>query len=157
MEIMYSISDIAFAFGLKTTTLRYWIDKNNKDCEKGIYDFNLSDLIQTMNIFKKTASKNNISRHYKQLIIFDLEEFKNEFYKYVKFKANYRKKKKYKNLYWTNSAVDCYNCKMDCKKCFNRDICKSVVSKEVEPPMKRIVRILLEKLGKPPLNNTYII
>ena len=154
---MYSISDIASAFGLKTTTLRYWIDKNNKDCEKEIYDFNLSELMQSMNVFRKTATKNNIGRHYRQLIIFDLDEFKKEFFRYVNFRANYKKNKKYKNLYWTDSAVDCYNCKMDCRKCFNKDICESIVSKEEEPPMKRVVRLLLEKIGKPTINNMYFI
>ncbi|MCQ2957468.1 MAG: hypothetical protein MJ180_01040, partial [Candidatus Gastranaerophilales bacterium] len=63
-----------------------------------------------------------------------------------------KKRKKYKDLYWTNSAIDCYNSKMECSKCFNRDICESVVALGEEPPMKKIVRNLLDKLGEPPKN-----
>lgn len=148
---MFTIKEIASEIGLQTNTLRYWLKKNNEDFERNFYDFNLWDLIKKIKISKKTSAKRSIERFYEQYIVFDMEEFKDEFTKYLKYIENIKYKKKIGNLYWTHSAIDCYSCNMDCNKCFNKNICLNISNSDDEPPMKNTVKKLLEKIGKPPI------
>ena len=152
---MFTLKDIAHEFGLKINTLRYWIKKNNDDYEYGYYDFNLLDLTQRVKIYKKTLSAKKISRNYEQIIVLDLDEFKKEFDRYVKYIEDIKARKRMGNLYWTEAAIDCYCCQMNCEQCFNNRICNSLVFKNGEPPMKNTVRKLLSLLGKPQIKNCY--
>lgn len=148
---MFTINDIAAEIGLQPNTLRYWLKKNNIDYNRNFYDFNLWDLIKKINIVSKRHNAKEHKRSYPQYIILDMEEFKTEFNKYVNYIENIKQKKRVGNLYWTNSAIDCYCAKMTCNNCFNQKICYSVCEFNSEPPMKNVVRKLLEQIGKPPI------
>ena len=149
---MFTLEDIAAAFGLKINTLRYWIKKNNTDFERNYYDFNLADLIQKIKIYKKVKGKIK-GRKYEQYIVLDIDEFRTEYTKYLNYIEQIKNKKRTGNLSWSNSAIDCYSCNMICDECFNKEICSAVISNnpQDEPPMKHIVKKLLSEIGKPPL------
>ncbi len=152
---MYTLKDVAREFGLKINTLRYWLKRNNDDFENNCYNFNLKDLTQRIVIHKRICSSKKITRGYEQIMILDLEEFKEEFNKYISHIENLKKRKRFGNLYWTDAAIECYWSKMNCEKCFNRDICSSVANIRGEPPMKNVVKRLLSCLGEPQIRNSY--
>lgn len=152
---MYTLSEIAQNFGLKLSTLRYWLKRNTEDCENGLYEFNLMDLTQRIQIQKRTATPKNFIRGYEHIIILDLNEFKEEFFKYTEFVETNKRKKANGNLYWTYSAIECYSCDMDCKKCFNKEICNKIVPQDGDPPMKNVVKKLLNSVGKPKIKQFY--
>lgn len=152
---MHTLIDTAQNFGLKLSTLRYWLRRNTEDCENGYYETNLMNLTQRILIKKQTASKRNIVRGYSQIIILDLEEFKTEFFKYVDYIEGSRNRKRDGNSYWTYTALECYSCSMNCKKCFNKEICNKVLPQNGEPPMKNVVKKLLKTIGKPNIQQIY--
>ena len=82
---MFTLKEVAARFGLKINTLRYWMKKNNDDCEANFYDFNLSFLTQRIKVRKKTLTPRVIVRSYEKLFIVDIEEFAREFHRYVDF------------------------------------------------------------------------
>ena len=152
MKNMFSIGDIACIFGMKENSVRYWLKKNEKDYECDFYEFNINSLLHK--ISTKHRIKNKFTRHYTKYIVLDIEEFRYEFFKYVDFIKSIRQKKRAGKHCWTLSAIECYNCQMDCQKCSNKNICELIVEDENdEPPMKAIVRKLLEEIGKPPNPN----
>ena len=150
---MFTLKEVAARFGLKINTLRYWMKKNNDDCEANFYDFNLSFLTQRIKVRKKTLTPRVIVRSYEKLFIVDIEEFAREFHRYVDFIENTKNKKRSGNISWTNTAIECYSCQMNCKKCFNKDICLKISREKGEPPMKLMVRKLLDTIGKPNMIN----
>lgn len=146
---MYTLKDIASRFELSLNTLRYWLKKNDEDCKNEFYDFNLSKLTQKIKVFKKTKSQRNIARSYEQIIVLDLDEFKFEFDKYLKYTEAFRRKKRVGNLAWTASAIECYSNNLECEHCLNFEICRSVTTPNAVPPMKITVEKLLQEVGKP--------
>jgi len=147
---MFSVQDIASEIGLNINTLRYWLKKNKSDCMTKGYSFDLGNLFQAINVYKKSSSRNNLFRKYRRIVVLDMDEFKDEFYKYFNYVKALKNKKRASKLTWTPTAVDCYNCKMDCNSCFNRDICQNLINEEnLEPPMKNVVRKLLKDIGQP--------
>lgn len=146
---MYTLKDISAKLGISLTVFRYWIKKNQKDCEDNIYDFNFSELIEKVKIRKKYPSKFAV-REYAQYIVLDLEEFIEQYNRYTNFVENMKKRRGKGKWFWSVSAIECYQANMNCEKCFNKKICSSVIlNPQDEPPMKTTVKLLLSKLGKP--------
>jgi len=143
---MYTLKEVASKIGFKIGTLRYWIRKNTRDFTLKDYDFNLMNLIE-----KETIGINkNIKREYSHDVISDLDEFKYEFFKYLRHIEVEKNKKRNSKFTWTNSAIDCYSCKMECRYCNNKYICENLINEEtLEPPMKKVVQRLLKEIGKP--------
>lgn len=143
---MYTIKEVASKIGFKIGTLRYWIRKNAKDFASKYYDYNLMDLIEKENC---GINKNN-KREYFHEAIENLDEFKYEFFKYLNHINAEKDKKRNSKFSWTNSAIDCYSCQMECRYCTNQSICKNLIKEnDLEPPMKNVVKKLLKEIGKP--------
>jgi len=140
---MFTLSEAAVLLGLKSNKLRYWLKKNCIEVEKELYDFSLTDLLQRLFRHKN-------GRKYKCFFILDFDEFRDEYEKYMEHVLSSKHKKRVGNFSWTQSAIDCFNCNMECKKCFNSEICLKFSSADSEPPMKNTVKKLLNILGKPP-------
>ena len=148
---MFTLKDASELLGLNINTFRYWLKKNNDDCDKGIYEIKLYNLLTKVRI--STTTKNfKPSRKYDRYIILDIEEFKKEFQKYSEFLIENKRRKRKRNLGWSYSAIECYERNMNCSKCTYKRICQSIAKKlpDMIPPMKKIVLKLLTEIGLPP-------
>lgn len=147
----FTIKDAAEYFNLNINTFRYWLSKNNADCERGIYDTNLYSLLAKVKLLGRNSITNSL-RIYERYIILDIEEFKKEFQNYTNFLKENKKRKRKRNLGWSTSAIECYQSNMICKKCINKKVCYSIARKTEDktPPMKKTVIKLLTELGLPP-------
>ncbi len=148
---MFTIGEIACIFGMKESTIRYWLLKNRKDYECDFYDFNISDLLHKIKSKHSIITKYNNTRRYFKYIILDIDEFKYELFKYIDFIKSIRQKKRAGKDSWTLTAIDCYNCNMNCSICSYKKICERTIDENrEEPPMKTVVKKLLSSIGKPP-------
>ncbi len=148
---MYTIKDAADFLGLNINTFRYKLQKNNNDCNKGIYDTRLYNLMAKVRMVGKIVNK-KASRIYERYMILDIEEFKKEFDNYNSFLQENKKRKRKHNLGWSYCAIECYERKMKCSGCIHEDICKRAAKSTSDkiPPMKKVIEKLLIELGLPP-------
>ena len=147
---MYTLKEVSKHLNIKISKLRYIIKSNENDVERNDYEYSLKGLIQKFSILKHTSNKKKYTRHYITSFVLDIDEFKKELSKYQEYKKNTRNTNKINRL-WNDSALECYQKKMNCKKCSNCSICKRVIQdrKLTEPPMKSFVKKLINKYGKP--------
>ncbi len=147
---MIGIEDLAKELGYKYNTFRYWLKRNEEDFNSGIYNFNLGSLKKKIGIYLKNRKNTRSRKVYYKYVIEDKEKFVKEFENYLKYiKEGKIKNKLYRSLNWTRSAFECYLAGCICQKCFNSHFCKRFLNKNIEPPMKKMVKKLLEKIGKP--------
>ena len=145
------MQDAADYLCININTLRYRIQRNEDDCDNGIYDVKLSNLMQKIKILGVNSQK-RFSRIYERYIILDLEEFAREFNNYLSYLKSRKLRKKQEKFGWTRSAVECYKAKTNCSKCTNAYICSSIAKSRDDgiPPMKKMITELLDKIGLPP-------
>ena len=152
---MTGIDDLAKELGFKSNTFRYWLKKNEEDFNSGIYNFNLSALKKRIRFTLADNKKQNRKFYYK-CVIENKQKFIDEFDNYLRFiKEGKKRNREHRSLNWTRSAFECYLAGENCEKCFNRDFCARFLRKNLEPPMKKTVRKLLEKIGKPYFKEDY--
>ncbi len=146
---MIGIEDLAKELGFKNNTFRYWLKRNEDDFASGIYNFNLSTLKKKIG-FTLTDNKKQNRKIYYKYVIEDKEKFVKEFDNYLNFiREGKKKNRECRSLNWTRSAFECYIANCECNKCFNKHFCTRFLNKNLEPPMKKTVRRLLEKIGRP--------
>ena len=147
---IFTIKNASDILGLNINTLRYWLKKNSDDCDKGIYEIRLFNLLSKVRFASKTKNGKYI-RICDRYIILDMEEFKTEFQKYADFLKENKKRKRKHNLGWSASAIECYERQMRCSGCIYQRICSTIAAKKNNiPPMKKVVHKLLLELGLPP-------
>ena len=153
---MYTLKDASDLLELNINTLRYRLNKNADDCDMGIYETKLYNLLEKIKVVgKKTMSKK--ARIYERYVMLDLEEFKKEYKKYENFLKENKKMKRKDNLGWTNTAIECYQRGMNCKSCICEKICKKIANSKADkiPPMKKLILKLLAEIGLPPKISIY--
>lgn len=147
---MYTLADASKILGLNINTLRYWLKKNSNDCDNGIYDIRLFNLLSKIRVKIKSKTRKYV-RLCERYIILDIEEFKTEFKKYENFLRENKRRKRKHNLGWSISAIECYERRLICRGCIYHNICNSLAVKNNNiPPMKQVVFKLLTELGLPP-------
>lgn len=148
---IFNLKDASELLGLNINTFRYWLKKNSDDCDKGIYETKLYNLLSKVRIMGKTQNA-KLTRMYDRYIILDINEFKTEFQKYSDFLVENKRRKRKHNLGWSYSAIECYENNMECTKCNYKKICLSIAKRLPDkiPPMKKTVQKLLIELGLPP-------
>ncbi|MCR4881342.1 MAG: hypothetical protein K6A44_05255 [bacterium] len=147
---IFTIKDASEILGLNINTFRYRLKKNSDDCDNGIYEVRLYNLLSKVRVMTRSKKANYI-RFAERYIILDIDEFASEFKKYEEFLKENKKRKRKRNLGWSNSAIECYERHMICAGCLYRKICTSIAAKTNNiPPMKQVVYKLLSELGLPP-------
>ena len=133
------LSEVAKILNSQIGTVRAW--------------FKISDIFQSL-FYKKTIIREELvggvlkHRHRKMWFTNseNIEVIK-EFWQKRKIKEKRRFDKKYS---WSRSAIECYQAKYDCRICQNNYICGAFLKKGLFPPMRKIVKEMVEIYGIPP-------
>ena len=137
------LAEVANLLGIKPGTLRYWLKIPDQRSAK-LKEF----------FFKKTIIREELvggvmrMRHREMWFIDEknIEEIK-EIGQQRKIREKRRFDKKYS---WSRSAIECYQAKYDCRICQNNYICGAYIRKGKFPPMRKIVKEMVEIYGIPP-------
>lgn len=133
------ISEISKLLDTNDDTFRYWL-KTSED---------LKTLLFKKTVIREEFSRGKYVKRRREMWFADSDNI--EEIKKIALKKKCKEKRKYHGLYaWSRSALECYSAQYKCSKCINNYICSAFTRNGICPPIKRIVKEMVDKYGNPP-------